>query len=117
MKVLLVEDEIDINSLYKDILSQNGIIVDSATEGDSAFEKVKKGDFDVLILDLILPNKDGITILKDSHHQGLLKDKKVMILSNVDRVDVEELSEDYGVLKYVVKDINPQELVDIVLSL
>jgi DNA-binding response OmpR family regulator len=118
MRVLLIEDERDISSIYTEILTSNGVFVDTALEGDGGYEKVKNQNFDVLVLDLMLPNKDGIAILKDSHKQGYLKDKKVVILSNIDRPDVENLAKDYGVLKYIVKtDINPQELVDIVLSL
>lgn len=118
MKILLIEDDRDISELYTGILKDNGFEIVTSFEGDLGIELVSKGDFDILIIDIMLPNKDGLDILKEASEKGYLKDKKVLVLSSIDRVDVLEATSSYGAQKYVVKSsVNPQELVDIINSL
>jgi DNA-binding response OmpR family regulator len=118
MKILLIEDDKDISELYLDILKDNSFDVDHAFEGDSGMEKISKGDFDTVIIDIMLPNKDGLDILKESKKKGFLKNKKVLVLSSIDRSDVLAEVEKLGANKYVVKSsVNPQELVDIINNL
>ncbi len=118
MKILLIEDDKDISELYQNILVDNSFIVDVAFDGDSGMEKVEKGDFDILIVDIMLPNKDGLDILKDSKKKGFLNKKKVLVLSSIDRNDVLDAAETFGAQKYIVKSsVNPQELIDIINNL
>lgn len=118
MKILLVEDDKDISELYQEILKDNSFEIDTAFDGEIGMEKIEKGDFDILIIDIMLPSKDGLDILKDSKKKGLLSKKKVLVLSSIDRSDVLDAAEDFGAQKYVVKSsVNPQELVDIINNL
>lgn len=118
MKILLIEDDKDISELYQGILKDNSFEVEVSFDGDDGMEKVSKGDFDTLIVDIMLPSKDGLDILKDAKKKGYLKGKKVIVLSSIDRSDVLEASETYGAQKYIVKSsVNPQELIDIINSL
>ena len=118
MRILLIEDDKDISELYLNILKDNGFDVDTAMEGDSGFEKISQGNFETLVIDIMLPNKDGLDILKESQEKHLLAGKKVLVLSSIDRSDVLDAASGYGAQKYVVKSsVNPQELVDIINSL
>jgi len=118
MKILLIEDDRDISELYQGILRDNSFEVDFVYDGEEGMEKIVEGNFDILIVDIMLPSKDGLDILKDSRKKGYLKNKKVLVLSSIDRNDVVEESENYGAQKYIVKSsVNPQELVDIINNL
>lgn len=118
MRILLIEDDRDISELYLNILKDNGFDVQIALEGDSGYEKLREGNFDTLIIDIMLPNKDGLEILKDAQKNNLLDGKKILVLSSIDRNDVIDASSGYGAQRYVVKStVNPQELVDIINSL
>jgi DNA-binding response OmpR family regulator len=118
MKILLIEDDKDISELYQGIFKDNSFEIDIAFDGEVGMEKISKGDFDVVIVDIMLPSKDGLDILQESKKKGLLKNKKVLVLSSIDRNDVLEATENFGAQRYIVKSsVNPQELIDIINNL
>src|ERR1035437_9397035 len=63
--ILLVEDDKTLNFIIKDNLEQNGYIVTSAEDGESAMEVFKTGKFSLCLLDVMLPKKDGFTLAKE----------------------------------------------------
>lgn len=62
--ILLVEDEKDIRELYEQILSGAGFMVDTAQNGEEGYQKAKTGDYDLILLDIIMPKLDGLSVLK-----------------------------------------------------
>ncbi len=64
-KILLVEDDPNFGSILKDYLVMNDFDVVLAKNGMEGFEKFKKEDFDVCILDVMMPYKDGFTLAKE----------------------------------------------------
>ncbi len=64
MKVLIVEDEVKTVDFIKKGLSEHGYIVDSATNGIDGLRKASEKEYDAVILDIMLPGMDGISILK-----------------------------------------------------
>jgi DNA-binding response OmpR family regulator len=118
MKILLIEDEKEICKIYEEVLGSGGFNILSAYDGDSGYEIAKLGDWDILLLDIMLPNKDGIEILSQLNSLGLTKDRKVIILSNIENSEVLNKSHSLGAIKYIVKsEIKPSELLDIISSL
>ena len=63
-KVLVVDDDINVLSLLKEYLENTGFKVFAANNGDQAIEIFKTEKLDILILDVMLPNKDGFEITK-----------------------------------------------------
>lgn len=63
-KVLIIEDELAIAELEKDYLELSGFTVEIETDGDAGCEKALAGDYDMFILDLMLPGMDGFEICK-----------------------------------------------------
>lgn len=64
-KILLVEDDQTLNFIIKDNLEQNGYIVTTAEDGESAIKAFKSGKFSLCLLDVMLPKKDGFTLAKE----------------------------------------------------
>jgi two-component system phosphate regulon response regulator PhoB len=110
-RVLVVEDEPDIGSLLEYVLGVEGLQVEIARSGHEALEALARGRPDLVVLDLMLPDMDGIEILRrvrrafpdDPSHVIILSAKK----DEVDRVRGFELGAD----DYMVKPFSPRELV------
>ena len=64
-KILLVEDDPNFGTVLKDYLAMNDYDVTHAKNGMEGFEKFKKEDFDLCILDVMMPYKDGFTLAKE----------------------------------------------------
>jgi DNA-binding response OmpR family regulator len=64
-KILLVEDDQTLNFIIKDNLEQNGYVVTSAEDGESAIKVFKSEKFSLCLLDVMLPKKDGFTLAKE----------------------------------------------------
>jgi len=64
-KILLVEDDPNFGIILRDYLSMNSYEVTLAKNGMEGFEKFKKNDFDLCILDVMMPYKDGFTLAKE----------------------------------------------------
>lgn len=86
-KVLIVEDELSIAELEKDYLELSSFEVEIETDGKQGLEKALKNDFDMIILDIMLPGVDGFEICKQireaKEFQSLwyLQEKKISIRS------------------------------------
>ena len=100
-QILLVEDEIPIATALKKVLSARGFAVELAHTAHDARLVLKEKQFDLLILDLILPDAHGLGLLSELHEiQSALP---VMILSNVSVLTTTDIARGYGVCDYVVK--------------
>lgn len=65
MKVLLVEDEAQIASFVIKGLQEAGFVVDHCDNGDEGWERIHQGSYDALVLDIMLPGRDGLSILRE----------------------------------------------------
>jgi two-component system copper resistance phosphate regulon response regulator CusR len=101
VSILLIEDEIRIADFLKRGLESNGFIVDHALDGTTGLEKVHGTDFDLVILDLMLPDMDGIEVL------GKIRNRKVspsvLILSARGGIDDRVRGLEHGADDYLVK--------------
>ena len=69
-RILLVEDEHGLRLTLQDRLQAEGYQVETASEGDEGFSKASAGGFDLIILDIMLPNRNGIDICRDLRQAG-----------------------------------------------
>ena len=63
-KILLIEDDIELNNMLRDYLLNEGFEVTSAYDGQEALDKFNNEKFDLLLLDLMIPKINGMTVLK-----------------------------------------------------
>ena len=102
-RILLVEDDKFLRTIIERRLQAEGFEIDSAVDGEEATEKLLKPSYDLILLDIILPKKNGFEVLKDIHKDPNLSKIPVIILSNLGQEEDIERSKALGVLNYFVK--------------
>ena len=111
-KLLVVEDEQFLRDLYIQILQEEGYEVDSAEDGEEGLSKLSKNQYDLVLLDVILPKMDGLQILERLSKMGKTSFDNTVLLTNLGQDLVVAKALDYGVRGYMVKsDYTPEELV------
>ncbi|ACA88508.1 response regulator transcription factor [Shewanella woodyi] len=69
-QLLIVEDNPDVAGILADFFESKGAVVDFATNGELGYKLALEGSFDLIILDLMLPKMDGLTVAKQLRHMG-----------------------------------------------
>ena len=108
MKLLVVEDQKELNKLIVRKLESEGYTVDACLTGTDAEDRIKKTDYDGIILDIFLPGKTGLEILKDVRARG--NGTPTLFLTALDTVDDRVAGLDAGADDYLVKPFNFDEL-------
>ena len=73
MRVLVVEDEKDLNSIICSKLVKEGYNVDACYDGQAALDYMEAENYDGAIMDIMIPNKDGITVLREMRKTDIVK--------------------------------------------
>ncbi len=108
MKILLVEDDIMLNEMITEYLSSTGHAITSAKSGDESLKILNEQRFDLLILDINLPDVDGFTILENMHEQK----RMIPTIYISALIDIEDISRafDLGCYDYLKKPFHLKEL-------
>ena len=108
MKILIIDDEEGIRSIIKEYCENSNYETDEATNGKEAYEKLIKNKYDLMILDIMMPEMDGFSMLKD-----LPNDKKIpTIVLSARGEEYDKLSGfDLGIDDYLTKPFSPKELI------
>lgn len=109
MRLLVVEDEARLVEVLVENLQTSGFVVDAVSSGQQAFEAVQMVAYDAIILDLGLPDCDGIDLLKRIRQQG--SQVPILILTARDAVEDRVKGLDGGADDYLVKPFATAELV------
>jgi two-component system, NtrC family, nitrogen regulation response regulator NtrX len=107
--VLVVDDEADIRALIKDILSDEGYAVTNAGNAAEARDARQQGKFDLVLLDIWMPDTDGITLLREWSEKGDL-DCPVVIMSGHGTVDTAVEATRLGAFDFVEKPLSIAKL-------
>ena len=108
MKILLVEDERDLNKIIVKQLSLLGYNVDACFDGIKAMDYLNINDYDIAILDIMLPKADGYKILK--HIRSLKGNLPVLFLTAKDSIEDRVKGLDMGANDYLIKPFAFDEL-------
>ncbi|RMA93071.1 response regulator transcription factor [Hydrogenothermus marinus] len=109
MKILIVEDNKDLNETIKEILEINGFLSDSAYDGEEALDFIQNFDYDLIILDIMLPKIDGFQVCKEIRDKGI--DTPVLMLTAKDTTKDKVKGLDIGADDYLVKPFEIEELI------
>ncbi|OGG13235.1 hypothetical protein A3D77_00500 [Candidatus Gottesmanbacteria bacterium RIFCSPHIGHO2_02_FULL_39_11] len=112
MKILIVEDDEFFIQAYVTKFAQEGLVVEVATDGAMAIQKVKAISPNLIILDLMIPVKDGFLVLEELQGNPLTKNIPIIISSNLDQDASVKRGISLGAKDYFVKaNISLEELV------
>jgi DNA-binding response OmpR family regulator len=106
-KVLIIEDEEILAKILQEKFREEGFEVEIAGDGDAAFPTADDFQPDIVILDLILPKKDGFQVLEELKSDERLKKIPVVILSNLGQEEEIKRGYELGAVDYLVKAKNP----------
>ena len=108
MRILLAEDERSLARAILKIFERNNYSADAVHDGEDALEYIETGNYDVAVLDIMMPKMDGITVLKKVREQG--NQIPILILSAKSEIDDKVLGLDSGANYYLTKPFDTKEL-------
>lgn len=112
-KILLIEDEPDLIDLFSTSLTNAGFQVEIMKDGTNALDTVKKIKPDLVLLDLIMPKKDGYEVLKEIKCDKATSKTLIYVFSNLTQKDEIDKAMKLGAKDYLVKsDYTPSKLID-----
>ena len=111
-KILIVEDDQFLREFYQELLQSEGYVIDAAADGEIALKKIQELEFDLILLDIMLPKKDGVQILRDlkvtpakSAHCS------IVVLTNLGQDAVIKQCFDLGATGYLIKSaLSPDQV-------
>ena len=107
-RILVVEDEPTIATGLRDDLELEGYAVEVVDDGDVAMRRVLEGDFDLIVLDIMLPGMDGFAICREARMKGI-QTPIIMLTAKGQEVD-KVVGLELGADDYVTKPFSPREL-------
>jgi DNA-binding response OmpR family regulator len=108
MRILIVEDNRRLNASLRASLEEDGYAVDSAFDGDEGEAFALAAPYDVILLDVMLPGKDGYTLCRELRQQGF--NAPILMLTARDAIDDRVQGLDSGADDYLVKPFSMSEL-------
>lgn len=109
MRILLAEDQKDLNKIINKRLSVEGYSVDSCFDGEEVSDFTAAASYDCIIMDIMMPKKDGLTVLREMRQRG--DSTPVLLLTAKDTVQDKVTGLDLGADDYLVKPFAFEELI------
>jgi two-component system, chemotaxis family, chemotaxis protein CheY len=109
MKILIADDSQFMRSVLQDIVVAGGYEVIEAVNGKEAIEKVEQEKPDLVLLDIIMPETDGIAVLKK-----IGKTAKVVVISAVGQEKMVDEAKELGALDYIVKPFENKQVLEVI---
>ncbi|OGL31215.1 hypothetical protein A3F37_02490 [Candidatus Saccharibacteria bacterium RIFCSPHIGHO2_12_FULL_41_12] len=113
--ILIVEDDKSLNEAYTMILDTAGYDTTPASDGIEALSLVEDSNYDLILLDLKMPNMDGIKFLKEYKKRYKNRQAKLVVFSNYDLQNEVKQAYELGIDKYFLKSwASPKDLLKII---
>ena len=106
-KILLADDDEELCQLLRDFLVRDGFAVDVSHDGDEALSRARDGGFDAIVLDVMLPQRSGLELLRELRRDNVLP---VLMLTALGEDTDRILGLELGADDYVPKPCNPREI-------
>lgn len=108
MRILIAEDEKDLNRMLKKRLEEHSYTVDACLNGEEALADLEMAEYDAVILDIMMPKTDGLTVLRRLRSNG--NNVPVLLLTARDSIEDRVAGLDAGADDYLVKPFAFEEL-------
>jgi DNA-binding response OmpR family regulator len=102
-KILIIEDEASTQAILSSVLTEKGYEVQVADNGEDGLAAIRDWHPGLVVLDIILPKKNGFEVLEEIKKDEKIADTPVIILSNLSQPQDVQRAIEYGVLVYLVK--------------
>lgn len=111
-RVLIVEDDQFLREFYQELLESEGMVIETAPDGETAVNKIHEGGFDLVLLDIMLPKKDGLQILKETKINPPAKPNgPIVVLTNIGQDAIIKNCFEAGAAGYMIKSaLNPDQV-------
>jgi DNA-binding response OmpR family regulator len=116
-KVVLIEDEPNIIEAIRFLLTREGWQVETHSDGTDALDVIRSAEPDLVILDLMLPGRSGMEILRDLREESALCALPVLMLTARGQMRDREMAEKAGVSRFMTKPFSNAEVIDAVRDL
>ena len=107
-RILVVDDEDILIRCYQRILENSGYQLEYVTSGAEALKRIEAGKFDLIILDYLMPEMNGMAVLQRARE--IQPDVKVIMITGLDQLDTQMRARDLGVFDYLPKPFDPDDL-------
>ncbi len=112
-KILLIEDDDFIREMYTSELTKNGFEVSACPNGEKGLETLKMNQFDLLLLDIMLPGINGLEVLKQLRQDPKTKELKVILLTNLGQETIIKQGFALGIIGFLIKSAyNPDQIIN-----
>ena len=112
-KLLIVEDDQFLREFYVELLQGEGFVMDAASDGAEGFAKLHNGGYDLVLLDIMLPKKDGVQILADLRANPPMRPNgPIVMLTNIGQDSTIQTCFSYGAIGYMIKSaLEPDQVI------
>jgi two-component system chemotaxis response regulator CheY len=111
-RILIVEDNAALQKIYVTLLTKEGYDVEFACDGKQALEKASAKPPDLILLDMMMPNLDGVGFLRAYDLKNKHPDVKVVIFSNTELPEKVKEARELGALRYMTKyNFTPKDMI------
>ncbi len=108
MRILIVEDEIALSNVLSEILKKNKYMVEVVYNGEDGLDYALSDSYDIILLDIMLPKMDGLTVLSEIRKQG--RSTPVLLLTAKSEIEDKVKGLDCGADDYITKPFSTDEL-------
>ena len=109
-KILVVDDDENLRIVYKKNLENRGYEVDTAINGVDALKKIPEFKPDIVILDIMMPELDGVRVLENLKENSVLNELSVIMLTGVSEINLMKKCLDLGAKGYILKGASMEEI-------
>lgn len=102
-KILLIEDDVFVRDLYVRTLEMHGYQLDVANDGQAGVEKATASNHDLILLDIMMPKKNGIEVVQELKKDNDTKETPIILLSNLGQESIIEEAFKMGIDGYMLK--------------
>ena len=108
--VLVVDDDENLRIIYKKNLEKRGYEVETAINGADALEIIEGWKPDIIILDIMMPELDGVKVLENLKRDSVLDEVSVIMLTGVSEINLMKKCLDLGAKGYILKGASMEEI-------
>lgn len=113
LKVLIIDDDPLVLDIYSHKFKERGIAVEKMRDSEATVERIRAYAPTIILLDLVMPSKDGLTLLKEIRENSATRDYAVLLVTNTYEEERIERGMELGALGYLIKAIHtPSEVVE-----